>query len=67
MPLDEPLLTQDRRQELNECTQDPPPGTKVSTINDDVHKWEILMDGPEQSIYSVRRSARAPDSNTLEC
>lgn len=35
--------------------QNPPTGVKVKLIDDnDLHKWEILMDGPEQSAYAVR-------------
>ncbi|KAI9699895.1 MAG: hypothetical protein M1820_006957 [Bogoriella megaspora] len=39
--------------ELTEVTNDPPPGCKVRLVDEsDVHVWEILMDGPEQSVYS---------------
>jgi len=39
--------------ELNECTKEPPAGTTVRLVDEsDVLKWEILMDGPEQSIYA---------------
>jgi len=33
----------------------PPSGTKIRLLDDgDLLKWEILMDGPEQSVYAVR-------------
>ncbi|KAF2457935.1 putative ubiquitin conjugating enzyme [Lineolata rhizophorae] len=39
--------------ELAECHADPPPGTKVQLIDEsNVHTWEILMDGPENSVYA---------------
>ncbi|KAK5286179.1 ubiquitin-conjugating enzyme/RWD-like protein [Cryomyces antarcticus] len=39
--------------ELSEITQSPPQGMKVSLVDEsDVHVWEILMDGPEQSVYA---------------
>ncbi|KAL9094784.1 MAG: hypothetical protein Q9165_003055 [Trypethelium subeluteriae] len=42
-----------KRIELSEVTSDPPAGTKVRLVEEsDVHIWEILMDGPEQSPYS---------------
>ncbi|TID25067.1 ubiquitin conjugating enzyme (UbcB) [Venturia nashicola] len=41
------------QKELAECMQNPPAGVKVKLIDDnDLHKWEILMDGPEQSAYA---------------
>lgn len=40
--------------ELTECMNSPPAGTKVRLLDEaDVHKWEILMDGPDQSVYAV--------------
>jgi ubiquitin-protein ligase len=42
------------RKELTECMNSPPAGTKVRLLDDgDLHKWEIFMDGPEQSVYAV--------------
>lgn len=41
--------------ELGEIQSDPPEGIKVSLKDDsDLHTWQILMDGPEQSAYAVR-------------
>ncbi|QDS75390.1 hypothetical protein FKW77_002784 [Venturia effusa] len=41
------------QKELAECMQSPPTGVKVKLIDDnDLHKWEVLMDGPEQSAYA---------------
>jgi ubiquitin-conjugating enzyme E2 D/E len=41
--------------EFAECSQSPPPGTSVRLVDEaDVLKWEILIDGPEQSVYAVR-------------
>jgi ubiquitin-conjugating enzyme E2 D/E len=42
------------QKELAECTKEPPAGTTVRLVDEsDFHNWEILMDGPEQSIYAV--------------
>ncbi|KAI9659812.1 MAG: hypothetical protein M1821_001163 [Bathelium mastoideum] len=42
-----------KRIELSEVTNDPPTGTKVRLVDEsDVHVWEIIMAGPEQSPYS---------------
>jgi len=39
--------------EFAECSQSPPPGTSVRLVDEaDVLKWEILIDGPEQSVYA---------------
>lgn len=41
-------------QELTEVTKDPPPSMKVQLVDEsDVHVWEVLIDGPEQSVYAV--------------
>ena len=41
-------------QELAEITRSPPDGIRVSLISEsDIHKWQILMDGPSQSPYAV--------------
>jgi len=40
--------------------QSPPTGVKVKLIDDnDLYKWEIQMDGPEQSVYAVRSHHRS--------
>jgi len=39
--------------ELGECTNDPPPGMKVRLVDEsNTQRWEILMDGPDESIYA---------------
>ncbi|KAJ9649773.1 hypothetical protein H2199_000552 [Coniosporium tulheliwenetii] len=39
--------------ELTEVTSNPPAGTKVQLVDEsDVHVWEVLLDGPEQSVYA---------------
>ncbi|MCJ1301190.1 hypothetical protein MMC08_003989 [Hypocenomyce scalaris] len=39
--------------ELAEITRSPPDGIRVSLISEsDIHKWQILMDGPSQSPYA---------------
>jgi len=39
--------------ELNEIKADPPVGMTVGLKDDsDLHVWEILMDGPDQSVYA---------------
>jgi len=41
-------------QELGECTTTPPTGTKIQLADESsIYKWEIFMDGPEQSYYAV--------------
>lgn len=41
-------------QELGECTTNPAPGIKVQLTNESsVYKWDISMEGPEQSPYAV--------------
>ena len=31
-----------------------PPGMKIVFDEENMTKWEILLDGPEQSVYAVR-------------
>ncbi|KAB2576579.1 Ubiquitin-conjugating enzyme E2-16 kDa [Lasiodiplodia hormozganensis] len=39
--------------ELTEVTNDPPPSMKVQLVDEsDVHVWEVLIEGPEQSVYA---------------
>ncbi|KAF2097295.1 UBC-like protein [Rhizodiscina lignyota] len=39
--------------ELGEIQSDPPEGMKVTLKDDsDLHTWQIVMDGPEQSVYA---------------
>ena len=33
---------------------DMPPGMKINFEENNMTKWEVLMDGPEQSVYAVR-------------
>ncbi|KAK4134451.1 hypothetical protein BT67DRAFT_449422 [Trichocladium antarcticum] len=42
--------------ELVECTASPPTGITVSLPNDsDVHKWHVVLDGPEGTAYAGGR------------
>jgi ubiquitin-protein ligase len=44
--------------ELEECTKNPPEGCKVRLVSEaDLFHWEVLMDGPKQSVYAVRSPA----------
>jgi len=39
--------------ELAECSKTPVPGTSVRLVDEsDVSKWEVLMDGPAESVYA---------------
>jgi len=39
--------------ELAECQQTPPPGTTVRLVDEsNVLQWEILIDGPDNSVYA---------------
>ena len=41
-------------QELSDITKSPPSGMIISLISEsDIHKWQILMDGPDKSPYMV--------------
>lgn len=40
-------------QEYGECMADTPPGMKINFDEQNMTKWEVLMDGPEQSAYAV--------------
>jgi ubiquitin-protein ligase len=35
---------------------DTPAGMKINFDEQNMTKWEVLMDGPDQSIYAVRQS-----------
>jgi ubiquitin-protein ligase len=39
---------------------DTPPGMKISFDEKNMTKWEIILDGPEQSAYTVSSSAILP-------
>jgi ubiquitin-protein ligase len=40
--------------EFSECSQSPPPGISVRLVDEsDLLKWEIMMDGPSESVYAV--------------
>jgi ubiquitin-conjugating enzyme E2 D/E len=46
-------LTDTPRKEYSECTSSPPPGIKVTLPNDsDLHKWHVIIDGPENTVYA---------------
>jgi ubiquitin-protein ligase len=50
--------------ELTECTNDPPQGTRVRLVDEaDVMRWEVLMDGPDGSVYAVRPPIPLPESS----
>jgi len=40
-------------QEFAEISQNPPAGISVSLENDNVHRWNIVLQGPEGSAYVV--------------
>lgn len=40
-------------QEYGECMADTPAGMKINFDEQNMTKWEVLMDGPDQSIYAV--------------
>lgn len=40
-------------QEYGECMADMPAGMKIKFDEQNMTKWEVLMDGPEQSVYAV--------------
>lgn len=44
-------------QEYGECMADMPSGMKINFDEQNMTKWEVLMDGPEQSVYAVCTSA----------
>jgi hypothetical protein len=33
---------------------DTPPGMKINFDEQNMTKWEVLLDGPDQSVYTVR-------------
>lgn len=40
--------------ELTECSTSPPDGTTVRLVDEsNLLKWEIVMDGPSESVYAV--------------
>lgn len=39
---------------------DTPPGMKINFDEQNMTKWEVLMDGPDQSTYAVGRLEAAP-------
>ncbi|EFQ88862.1 hypothetical protein PTT_15050 [Pyrenophora teres f. teres 0-1] len=38
--------------EYTECMNDTPPGMKINFDEQNMTKWEVLMDGPDQSAYA---------------
>ena len=40
-------------QEYGECMADTPTGMKINFDEKNMTKWEVLMDGPDQSVYAV--------------
>jgi ubiquitin-protein ligase len=40
-------------QEYGECSADMPEGMKINFDEQNMTKWEVVMDGPEQSAYAV--------------
>ncbi|KAJ8110766.1 hypothetical protein OPT61_g6471 [Boeremia exigua] len=47
--------------EYGECMADMPAGTTINFNEQNITKWEVLMDGPEQSVYAVWRALQARD------
>jgi hypothetical protein len=47
-------------QEYGECMADTPPGMKINFDEQNMTKWEVLMDGPAQSVYAVSFALRLP-------
>jgi hypothetical protein len=45
-------------QEYGECMADTPPGMKINFNEQNMTKWEVLMDGPAQSPYAVSFAMR---------
>ena len=43
----------DTTQEYGECMADKPAGIKIHFDEQNMTKWEVLMDGPDQSVYAV--------------
>ena len=40
-------------QEYGECMADTPTGMKINFDEKNMTKWEVVMDGPDQSVYAV--------------
>lgn len=59
-------VTADVAQEYGECMADTPPGMKINFDEQNMTKWEILLDGPEQSVYAVR-SRRLGSRSRASC
>jgi len=38
--------------EYAECQNDMPPGMKINFDEQNITKWEVLLDGPDQSVYA---------------
>lgn len=56
-PKNNQMLTSSPK-ELGECTREPPDGMRVKLVDESsIYKWEVLIDGPEQSPYVVRPSS----------
>jgi len=57
-------IQSDILQELAECSSSPPEGVKVQLVDESsLYKWEVSIDGPSQSVYSVS-PASCPSYNT---
>lgn len=39
---------------------DTPPGMKINFDEQNMTKWEVLLDGPEQSVYAVGLACQIP-------
>jgi ubiquitin-protein ligase len=52
-------------QEYGECMADTPSGMKINFDEQNMTKWEVLMYGPEQSLYAVCHLA--PHANVSWC
>lgn len=40
-------------QEYGECMAETPAGMKINFDEQNMTKWEVLMDGPDGSVYAV--------------
>jgi ubiquitin-protein ligase len=43
-----------------------PPGMKINFDEQNMTEWEVLLDGPEQSVYTVRAETMATSDSVSE-
>jgi ubiquitin-protein ligase len=52
------MIANFKLQELGELLKTPPPGVTVALADEsNLHKWDVWMEGPEKSPYSVTASS----------